>query len=43
MQPKTKKSQNNNIFLNERRPQKIMQPNKIKSKNNGCGTAPSTT
>ena len=30
-----------NFFENRRRPQKkIMQPKTIKSKNNGCGTAP---
>jgi hypothetical protein len=28
------------FFENGRRPQKIMQPKTIKSKNNGCGTAP---
>ena len=29
-----------NFFENRRRPKKKMQPKTIKSKNNGCGTAP---
>ena len=50
MQPKTIKSEDNNIFENGRRPQsfikwkttstKIMQSQIIRSKNNDCGTAP---
>ena len=49
MPPKINKSKNNNIFENRKQtnffkkeddPKKIMQPKSIKSKNNGCGTAP---
>ena len=35
-----KKEDNLNFLENVRRPQKKMQPKTIKSKNNGCGTAP---
>ena len=34
------KGRRHNFFENGRRPQKKMQPKTIKSKNNGCGTAP---
>jgi hypothetical protein len=46
MQPKTVKNKNNDIFENGRQPQFFLSGRrppkklKIKSKNNGCGTAP---